>query len=403
MKFSRLSKRLLSIITAVMCISLSACGYNTTDPKGEQSSMPSSTAATTVATILPTAPVTRPTLPDNHENVPAALTVGDPDFTPGTYYKDSYPVLQFRQEGDQVVFGTWWWYLHRIVAPDDNGLSVDMALDMLIANHIDEIYLDIGAMVPWEIEEEQGGLSESDDANDLVSELAVRGFVKKCSQHGIRVAALGGSSEDAVVTWLDPQYEMIHMKNLVSKVEAYNANAAEDEKFYGVHLDVEPFTESQYGANRDLRNQWTADLIIAARQECDRIGVELGWDIWAWTAETDMVTNQYGEKVNILDVYARECDTLCIMAYTNTAEGQYERGTDLELAYAQKYDCTLIVATEHSKISPASTTYYYSTMQQTLESCQKLRRLIDAGAYHNMGGAIHHVASFWQYMTRDQA
>ena len=99
----------------------------------------------------------------------------------------------------------------------------------------------------------------------------------------------------------------------------------------------------------------------------------------------------------------RECDTLCIMAYTNSVAAQYERGTNLELAYAQKYDCTLIVATEMSKISPASTTYVFSGMEQTLDNCQKLRQLIDAGPYQNMGGAMHHIGSFWQYMTRESS
>lgn len=392
MKIKKYTKNFISLFTVVVLLSLSACSDKNVSSKGEASEMNSNNSS-----------AIQSTLPDNHENVPPALTVGDPDFKPGTYYTSKYPVFEFRKKDDSKPFATWWWFLHRIVAPDENGVSVDMALDMLIANNVNEIYLDIGAMVPWEIEYEQGGLAESDDANNLVSELAVRGFVKKCNKYGIRVAALGGSSLDEVVTWLDPQYKMVHMKNLISKVEAYNANCAEDEKFYGVHLDVEPFTESKYGENRELRNQWTADLILAASDECKRIGVELGWDIWAWTdAEKDMVTDRDGKKVNILELYTRECSTLCIMAYTNTAEAQYDRGTDLELQYAKKNNCTLIVASELTKCTPASTTYYFSTLNHTLENCKKLRSIIDNGEYQNMGGAMHHLGSFWQFMTKER-
>lgn len=434
MKKKRLGTQLVSLFSASALLLLSGCNGEPANPNGTTSNgeKTSATAASgTVSAPSPSAPqdttghskgdtstmktnaantstqsktsTVSTASPTGNPNVPPALTVGDANFKPGTYYK-GYPTLEFRKDGDSVAYGTWWWYLHRLVAPDDNGVSVDMALDMLIANHISEIYLDIGAMVPWEAEEEQGGLTEEDDKNDLVSERVVRGFIKKCSKYGIRVSALGGSSEDAVVTWLDPKYNMIHMKNLVNKVAAYNANAAADERLYGVHLDVEPFTESQYGANRELRNQWTADLIIAARKECDRIGVELEWDIWAWTdAEKDMVTNQYGEKVNILDVYTRECHTLCIMAYTNTGAAQYERGTDLELQYAKKYGCRLIVASEMTKGSPASTTYYFSSLEQTLAEAKNLRALINQSGYVNkMGGAIHHIRSFWEYMTKNK-
>ena len=61
-----------------------------------------------------------------------------------------------------------------------NGVSVDMILDMLIANNVTEIYLDVvGKMIPWSEERAQGGLSEDDVAAGMVSESQVRGFVKK--------------------------------------------------------------------------------------------------------------------------------------------------------------------------------------------------------------------------------
>ncbi len=350
-------------------------------------------STTTSATTRPTGTITPN--PDS----PEALMVGDPDFMPGTYYKDK-PVLAFREKDDEVVLGTWWWYLHRIVEPDDEGISVDMALDMLIANNVSEIYLDIGAMVPWAEEVAQGGLTEADSENDLVSERYVRGFVKKCNQYGIRVAALGGASGPSVLQWIDPQYQYRYMKDMVEKVANYQANAAEDERFYAIHLDVEPHTEESYGENRAKYNQWVADLVIATREECDRIGLELEWDIWAWITEEDMVTDQYGQSVNLLEVYTRECHALGIMAYTNTGIAQFERGTDVELSYAKKNNCRLIIASEMSKISPMNTTYYYSPRETAIAEQQILRQKIDECGYANMGGAIHHLASFYQYMTK---
>ena len=338
-------------------------------------------------------------------DVPAALSVGDVNFKPGTFYKSDYPVMEFRKSGENVPYAAWWWYLHRIVAPDDNGVSVDMALDLLIANNISEIYLDIGAMVPWEVEKAQGGLTEEDEAKERVSELAVRGFVKKCSNYGIRVAALGGSSGDEVLVWLDPQYNMVHMKNLVNKVEAYNANCEEDEKLYGAHFDVEPQSYKYYSDRRKQLNQWTAELVIAAADECRRIGVEMAWDVFFWTdAQKDTVTDRDGNAVNILDVYTKECDSVCVMAYVNNAAQQYSYSTDLELDYAKRNGCTLIVASEMTKTEVESekhTTYYFSSKEETIAQSRELRRLIDNGEYQNMGGAVHHLGSFYEYMTKD--
>ena len=117
-----------------------------------------------------------------------------------------------------------------------------------------------------------------------------------------------------------------------------------------------------------------------------------------------MVTDRDGNAVNILDVYTKECDSVCVMAYVNNAADQYSYSTDLELDYAKRNGCTLIVASEMTKTEVESekhTTYYFSSMTETIAQSRELRRLIDNGKYQNMGGAVHHLGSFYEYMTKD--
>lgn len=143
------------------------------------------TTTTTTTTTTKTAPT------QETGTKPTAAQVGNANFKPGTLYKG--PTLNFRKSGDAVTLGVWWWNLQGIVQPVD-GVNVDTMLDMLIANRVTEIYLDVSKMMPWDEEEAQGGLTEDDAAAGLVSERHVRGFVKKCNKYGIRVAALTGAS-----------------------------------------------------------------------------------------------------------------------------------------------------------------------------------------------------------------
>ncbi len=303
-----------------------------------------------------------------------------------------------------MPLGVWWWNLRLLTSPGQNGVDdVDHALDLLLANHVNEIYLCIDAMQTYESAQKTG----ADPAK--VSELDVRGFVKKCARFGIRVAAMTGASGADSTGWLSESGRTARLSALTALVAGYNARAAADERFYALHLDVEPYNHPDYTTRRAEINQQTADLLIAARDACDRVGLELEWDIWAWTAQTDAVRDRDGQTVNLLDVYARECDKLCVMAYYNKADTQFRRATQTdgaadggELDFAKKYGCRLLIASEltpNDDASHADTTYANSTLAETQCEIERLRELIDASGYDGMGAALHHMASLYHYLV----
>ena len=326
---------------------------------------------------------------------PAAAQVGSADFKPGTLYKG--PVVNFRSDGDATTLGVWWWTLNGIVQPVD-GVGVDTILDMLIANHVTEIYLDVSKMMPWDEEVAQGGLTDDDKASGLVSEAYVRGFVKKCGKYGIRVAALTGASGDSVLRWLDPQYKFYTIHDFIDKIAAYQSRVAADERFYGIHLDIEPHTMDSWDAKRSTYIQWMADMVTEARARCDQSGLQLEYDIWSWFTGNDTVTDKSGARVNIVDLMTAKCQALGIMSYYNTGAGQFDRATDLELAYAKKNNCRLIAGTETIKITPNNITYFYSGKDQLIAQQGILRSLMDNSGYAKFGGAIHHVYSWYKLM-----
>lgn len=329
---------------------------------------------------------------------PIAAQVGNANFKPGTLYKG--PTLNFRKSGDAVTLGVWWWNLQGIVQPVD-GVDVDTLLDMLIANRVTEIYLDVSKMMPWDEEEAQGGLTEDDAAAGLVSERHVRGFVKKCNKYGIRVAALTGASGDSVLRWIDPSKNNYSIRNFAEKIGAYQANAEADERFYAIHLDVEPHTMgAQWTNNRAKYTQWTCQMIIEARKLCDQYGLQLEYDVWSWFKETDMVTDENGVSMNVLDLLTKKCHALGVMSYFNTGDGQFTRATDDELAYAKKNNCRLIAGTETIKIDPSNITYYYSGKEKLMKEQEVLRAKFDGCGYKQFGGAIHHVYAWYALMKK---
>lgn len=229
----------------------------------------------------------------------------------------------------------------------------------------------------------------------------MRGFVKKCAKYNIRVAALTGASGDSVLRWIDPDKKNYQIKAFAEKIAGYQSRAAKDEKFYAIHLDVEPHTMgSKWDNNRAKYTQWMADMVVEARKQCDAIGVQLEYDVWSWFTEADKVTDESGATVNILDLMTKKCHALGIMSYYNTGAGQFDRATNVELAYAKKNNCRLIAGTETIKITPTNITYYYSGKDKLVTEQGVLRQKLDGTGYNKLGGAIHHVYSWYELMTK---
>lgn len=72
----------------------------------------------------------------------------------------------------------------------------------------------------------------------------------------------------------------------------------------------------------------------------------------------------------------------------------------MELAYAKKNNCRLIAGTETIKITPTNITYYYSGKDKLIAEQGVLRQKLDGTGYNTFGGAIHHVYSWYELMTK---
>ncbi len=399
--------RLMAFMTAILLLlSAAGCkqGGETPVTSGEPSSADSKPAerkADPASYEIETPPLDKLTIPDGFSIAP--VQSGDPNFVPGSLYKGEK--LTFRKDSDgerQPAVGMWVWDCRMIKGTSpDSDMSSDMLLDMLIQNGVTEIYM--GMQYYTDIETH---ISTGEVKDGFVSEMELRGFIKKCAKYGIRVSMLTTMVDNAYKQMErkeDQSQEYRATKRWVNMVADFNSRASgDDEKLYGVHIDLEPDWENG-GDGLEANLQNCADYLIRMRKYCDFYGVELTFDIHAFFKEEWKAYDETGKYVSIIDIFTKQCRQLVLMSYRRTAEGQYELG-EFELGLAAKNGCQLILGAEIGDASemPAgerTVTYYPLGAAYFINQQNKLREMLDQSGCESFGIALHHAVPFYTVMT----
>lgn len=299
---------------------------------------------------------------------------------------ESLPTLGFRDEHDTATLGTWWWDAQLLVrANEATGLDAQKGLEMLRLNRVTEIYLCVGASVMLD----QTGR----EAPDVLNARKLASFIRRCSAYGMRVSALTGVGGADALNWIDPKGGYVQTSSYIEAVRKYNDAVLPEERFYAVHLDVEP-----HGAERAACNQMMADYVAAMRPLCDANGLQLEIDINAWYRADDLVTNQDGERVPIMDVLSKCCHSIGIMSYRPSASQQMEIAS-YELESARVNGCHMVVGSETMREEDLGDEGFisYSTVgiRQMAAEQKKLRQMLRETGYENVGAAIHWLNSWY--------
>lgn len=189
-------------------------------------------------------------------------------------------------QADEPQQATWVWQAERIVSNPEQLLSFAKN------NQIDVMYLHIHPDVP---------------------ESAYRQFVRQAAKEGIEVHALAGDS-----TWALPEYRG-RMMDFLHKIQHYNAQAAEDERFRGIHLDIEPYVLPQWEEDaNEIIHAWMDNLDVFLEAGRKEGSLEFGVDIPVWFdgyAGTDPSDASLAESV------MKRFDYTTLMAYRHELEG----------------------------------------------------------------------------------
>jgi hypothetical protein len=130
----------------------------------------------------------------------------------------------------------------------------------------------------------------------------LREILHEASKQGLRVDALDGAPEFALSEYHD------HVLGIVRAVLEFNRQAAADERFGGIHLDIEPYL--LLGFSGGSRESILRQYLTLNRRVADLVGtsgaprIELGADIPFWYDEAE----QEGVNPNVVSFEGRTQD-----------------------------------------------------------------------------------------------
>lgn len=258
---------------------------------------------------------------------------------------------------EQDGFSTWVWnpWLLRT--------SSDDLLQFAASNGVSTLYVQIDA--------------EMDKADYAA-------FIRRASAQNIRIYALDGAPRWATDRGLPQAF--------LSWLTAYQSSAGTDEKFSGIHVDVEPYLLPEWETGRDsLLTTWktSTDTLLEGAK---RLGLRAEADMPFWFDEHRMP----GEKGTLSAWMIDRFDGVTIMAYRDSAE-QIAEVAKNELAEAEKLGKPLRIAVETNPSAETPQVTFYEEGAGFLNSQLEAVRQKVGSSPAFAGFAVHDYAG-WKKM-----
>lgn len=218
---------------------------------------------------------------------------------------------------NNVNFSTWLWNTSEIVNNSDDIIS------FLVKNNVKVLYLQIDYSMNY--------------AN-------YRSFISKATKNNIIVEALDGSPEWVSANGMTLQNTFFNWLTSYQKISSLN------EQFKGVHLDAEPYLNSQYNTNPNKTISKYQDFLLESKNSCKKLNLNLGIDIPFWFNEVQY--NTIHGNGNLAEWVFQNIKTVSIMAYRDIATGDngINKIAENEMNLCQKYNVKANIAVETGKL-----------------------------------------------------
>ncbi|MGG1660096.1 hypothetical protein [Brevibacillus sp. NRS-1366] len=226
-----------------------------------------------------------------------------------------------------------------------------------------------------------------------VSPQAYQTFIKVANQAKIKVEALGGDPNWAYTA------NRQSISDLISWVKAYNQGARADERFSGIHVDIEPYLLADWKKDQEtIVNQWlkNVDYLLAETKKDAKLQVSADLPYWIDTVEVP------GDSEKVSNWMLQRLDSITLMAYRNHAKG-HNGIVDIvkktmEAANTEKR-ASVIVGVNILESSEGKNVSFHA--EGTQEMKQQLVILQDelSGNPAFAGSAIHDYES-WKHVTQ---
>lgn len=216
-------------------------------------------------------------------------------------------------------------------------------------------------------------------------------FVRDAHRAGVDVHALSGSPKWALK---ENQEKILALTNWLL---AYNQRVSDEEKFTGLHLDIEPYLLPEWKTDQEsVIQQWMENVetyVDIARQDA---GLEIGCDIPFWL---DKYYLPEAPNMTLSQWLIAQHDQVAIMSYRDRAEGPNSISALVpqELGWADDLGKKIILGVETKESNEGNFVSFYEEGAQQLN--QELSKLPALLADHpSFGGIAVHSYEHWKVL-----
>jgi len=211
-------------------------------------------------------------------------------------------------------------------------------------------------------------------------------FIRSAKERGISVEALAGRPDWARKSKRD------QIKSFIDWTLQYNASVELEERFDGLHFDIEPYVLSEWKTkNKTILEEWIHNLRFM-EQETRGSGLKITLDVPFWLHNLKVPGTEYSFSAWLLEKF----DCLVIMDYRNQALGKngIVDNANAILREASAHKKQAIVAVETAKSSEGDHVSFYAKsvdfMERELQTAhQELSRYVGYA-----GMAVHDYKSW---------
>lgn len=280
----------------------------------------------------------------------------DPDPGEGERVPDADPVTR-----DPVVRGTYIWEAHEVV---QNSREI---LDFAKEKNLNWLYVRLDLEQPYS---------------------SYSSFVKEAAEAGIEVHAMGGHPIWAL------EENRPRMLRLVNYVKNYNRAVEGNERFHGIHLDIEPYVLPAWKEDsQQVISEWTANLDAFVTELKKDSNLEASMDMAVWLDKYKVT----GQDISLSKWMINRMDHVSLMAFRDSAEGSNGiiAVSREEIAFADELGKPLLISVEIKESHEGDHITFYEEGAAYMEAeLAKLPELLkDSTSYT---GSIVHAYTYWK-------
>lgn len=259
-------------------------------------------------------------------------------------------------QGNETVRATWLWNPWLFIQDEDRVLS------FLENKRISDVYVQIDEEVPTD---------------------AYRQFIRRANEKGIRVHALDGAPN-----WIEHEEAL---ERLFQWLDQYENVAQPNEKFSGVHLDVEPYLHVWWRTNREEAIASYQSVLQRARQLANERSLRFEVDIPFWFDEV-----KHGDRT-LAEWVVAHVDGVTIMAYRDRADAIINI-VKKEMRLAKKYGKQVVVGVETGQVDEGDDVSFFEEDETYMNEQLAIVQKHYARTKSFSGVAVHHTE---QWMKRN--